>query len=394
MVRSVAGISRKELERRREELLKRMRDEGINALYVASSANIAYLTGFEFIATERPFAAVLKDNGELVVLCPLLEAEHVSKYAYVDKVLSYPEYPDEKHPMLWFAEHLKKIGLEGKVIGYDADGYGQVMGYRGPRLSEVFKNAKYVYARDLIEELRMIKSDEELRILRESARWTILAHRLLQEYTAPGRYEDEISLAASAEATLTMIRALPGWRNLRALAGFRGQVGPHSYYPHSLSIHAVIKRGQVLVTGASARIAGYGVELERTLFVGAPGEEHRRFFNFMLEARRIAFENIKPGARCSDVDRAVRRFFKEKGLWNYWRHHTGHGIGLEVHEAPFFDVGDDRVLKPGMVMSVEPGIYVPNLGGFRHSDTIVITEDGYEKLTEYPEELDELLIEA
>ncbi|RLG85315.1 MAG: aminopeptidase P family protein [Thermoprotei archaeon] len=387
------GISRRELDRRRRLLLEAMEKRGIDALYIATPANITYLTGFEYIATERPFAVILKGDGELTVFCPLLEADHVARYAYVDRVEYYREYPDERHPMEVLADVLRRLGLEGKVIGYDTDGYGHVMGYRGPRLSEVFKNARYVYARDLVEELRMVKSDEEVRILRESARWTVLAHRLLQEYTAPGRYEDEVALAASAEATLAMIRALPGWRNLRALAGFRGQVGPHSYYPHSLSIHAVIKRGQVLVTGASARIAGYGVELERTMIVGRPSDEQRRFFSLMLEVRRVAFENIRPGARCSDVDRAVRRFFKEKGIWQYWRHHTGHGIGLEVHEAPFFDIGDDRVLRPGMVMSVEPGIYVPKLGGFRHSDTILIIEDGFEKLTEYPEELDDLVIE-
>ena len=128
----MAGIPRKEFERRREELLRRMKDRGINALYIATPANITYLTGFEFIATERPFAVVLKDDGELAVLCPLLESEHVSRYAYVDKVFSYPEYPDEKHPMLWIAEYLKRMGLEGKVIGYDVDGYGHCLLYTSP----------------------------------------------------------------------------------------------------------------------------------------------------------------------------------------------------------------------------------------------------------------------
>lgn len=387
------GVSRREIERRRLSLIESMERLGVDALYVATPANINYLTGFEFIATERPFAVILKKSGEVTVFCPLLEVDHVAKHAYADSVEHYSEYPDERHPMELLAELLKKLGLSGKVIGYDVDGYGHVMGYRGPRLSEVFKDAKYVYARDLVEELRMVKSDEEIRLLRESSRWTTLAHRLLQEYTSPGRYEDEVSMMASMNATLAMIRALPGWRNLRASAGFRGQVGPHSYYPHSMSVHAVIRRGQILVTGAGARIAGYSVELERTMVVGKPTEEQRKYFDLMMKARHIAFENLKPGVRCGDVDRAVRAFYKERGIWQFWRHHTGHGIGLEVHEAPFFDVGDQRVLKPGMVMSVEPGIYVPGLGGFRHSDTVLVTEEGFEKLTEYPDELDDLTID-
>ncbi len=385
-------ISRKELERRRDNLIELMKKKNINALYIVSPANITYLTNFIFISTERPFSAVLKDDGELALLVPLLEYEHAEKYAYADKIFYYPEYPDEKHPMYWFSEFLKNMGLEGKVIGYDVDGYGHVMGYRGPKLSEVFKNAKFIYARDLIEDLRMIKSKEEINVLIESARWTTLAHKLLQEYIEPGRYEDEIALVASYEATLAMIRALPGARGLVASAGFRGQVGKHSYYPHSLTIHAIIKRGDVLVTGAGAKVNGYSVELERTLIVGKPSKDQEKYFNLMLKAREIAFEVLKPGIKCSDVDKAVRKFYKEKGLLQYWRHHTGHGIGLEGHEAPFLDIGDNRVLKPGMVVSIEPGIYVKDLGGFRHSDTVVITEDGYEVITKYPTDLESLTI--
>jgi Xaa-Pro dipeptidase len=139
-------------------------------------------------------------------------------------------------------------------------------------------------------------------------------------------------------------------------------------------------------------VSGYGAELERTMIVGEPTGEQEKYFKLMLEARRVALENIRPGARCSDVDRAVRKFFKEKGLEKHWRHHVGHGIGLEYHEAPFLDIGDNTELKPGMALTVEPGIYVEGLGGFRHSDTILVTEDGYEKLTNYPEELEELII--
>lgn len=374
-----------------------MKAKGLNALYLVSAANIAYVTNFFFIPTERPIAAILLESGETVMFVPRLEAEHVEKYAYVDRVEYYLEYPDEKHPMLVLSELLRDLGLEGKTIGFDGDGYGHVFGYRGPKLSEVFKDAKYVYARDLIEELRMVKSAEEVRLIRESAKWASLAHRLLQEYTEPGLYEDYISSLASLEATLAMARSIKeiyrpaGW-TAGARAGFRGQVGEHSYYPHSLTIHAIIKWGDVLVTGATASISGYGAELERTMIVGEPSEEQEKYFNLMVEAQNTALENIRAGVKCSDVDKAVRRFFKEKGLTEFWRHHTGHGIGLEYHEAPFFDVGDDRELKPGMVMSVEPGIYVKGLGGFRHSDTILVTEDGYEMITHYPRDLESLTI--
>ncbi len=387
------GFSSREFERRRASVLESMREAGLDALYIASPPNITYLTGFEFIPTERPISVILVGSGELIAYVPLLEAEHFEKYAYVDSVEWYNEYPDEIHPINRIAELLKQLGLEGRKIGYDVDGYGHVFGYRGPKLSDVFR-ADYVYARDIVEKLRMKKSSEEIGILRESAKWATLAHRLLQEYTVPGLIEDDISLRASYEATMAMIKALPGFRGLRAMAGFRGQVGPHSYYPHSLSIHAVVKKGQVLVTGASAKINGYSAELERTLFVGKPSRRHEEFFNFMMKAREVALDNIKPGIKCNDIDREVRRFYKDNGLYKYWRHHTGHGIGIEYHEAPFLDIGDSTIIEPGMVLTIEPGFYVENLGGFRHSDTILVVDDGYEFITHYPTDLDDLIIDV
>jgi len=389
-------ISRREVERRVMAIASEMGRRGLDALYLVSVANIAYTTNFFHIPTERPIAALILSSGEKILFVPRLEYEHALKYSYADEVLSYDEYPDERHPMLIIADHMRRLGLEGKRIGFDVDGYGHIFGYRGPRLSEVLK-ASYSYERDLVENMRLVKSEEELRLLRESAKWASLAHRLLQEYTRPGLYEDEISMRASMEATLAMARAIreiyrpAGW-SAGARAGFRGQVGKHSYYPHSLTIHAIIKKGDVLVTGATALVSGYGAELERTMIVGEPTKEQEKFFKLIMEARRIALESIKAGVRCSDVDRNVRRFFKERDLIRYWRHHTGHGIGLEYHEAPFFDIGDNRVLEEGVVMTVEPGIYVENLGGFRHSDTVVVTKDGFEFITNYPDELEDLII--
>lgn len=375
-----------------------MAKKGLNALYLVSPSNIAYTTNFFHITTERPIAALIMSSGETLLFVPRLEEEHARKYSYADKVLSYKEYPDEKHPMRVIADYMKELGLEGKRIGFDGDGHGHSYGYRGPKLSEVL-SASYSYERDLVEKLRMLKSDEEIALLRESAKWAGYAHRLLQEYARAGALEDEVSMLASMEATLAMAKTLKdiyspiGWF-AGAKADFRGQVGEHSYYPHSLTIHAVIKRGDLLVTGATANVSGYCSELERTIVVGEPSEEQKKFFRFMLEARKIAFERIRAGVKCSDVDKAVRKFYMENDLMKYWRHHTGHGIGLDFHEAPFFDIGDDTVLEDGMVMSVEPGIYVEGLGGFRHSDTILVRKDGFEFITHYPDQLEELIVEA
>jgi Xaa-Pro aminopeptidase len=129
------------------------------------------------------------------------------------------------------------------------------------------------------------------------------------------------------------------------------------------------------------------------MFMGTPNARQKELFQAMLAAQDAAFETAGPGVRCADVDRAVRKAFKDKGVSNLVRHHTGHGLGMEGHERPFLDIGSEDVLEEGMIFSCEPGIYERGLGGFRHSDTFVVTEDGIDVLTQYPREIDELIIE-
>jgi len=111
-------------------------------------------------------------------------------------------------------------------------------------------------------------------------------------------------------------------------------------------------------------------------------------------ARGAALEALRPGVRCAGVDRAVRRYYEANDLMRFWKHHTGHAIGLRYHEGPFLDVGDETEIRPGMVFTVEPGLYVPDIGGFRHSDTVAVTESGIEILTYYSRDLESLIIPA
>lgn len=386
-------IPPEELTERQHRVRDEMRDKDLDCFVVFSSLDIFYLTGFAFIPTERPIALVLTPEATVLFL-PRLEVEHAQRVATVDQVVSYPEYPGRKHPMQLLAERIKALGC--RRPGADADGYGSPYGYQGPRLSEVL-GLEVKVDRQLIAGMRMVKSPNELALIKESARWGHLAHVLLQQYSRAGVTELEVSLTASREATLIMTKVLgpdyrPGPGRAGASAGFRGQIGKESALPHAVTTNAALRPGDVLVTGAGASVWGYGSELERTMFVGEPDAERRKYFQLMCQAQEIAFENIKPGRRCADVDLAVEEFFDRQGLRELWRHHTGHALGLAGHEAPFFDVGDDTEIRPGMVFSVEPGLYVPDLGGFRHSDTVVVTEDGIEIITYYPRDWQSLVV--
>lgn len=392
-------LTDEEYARRRSTILWRLGEREIQGLVLFGGNNVSYFSRFGFIPTERPMAYVLTERRSLL-LVPRLEVEHAGEFALVDEVISYPEYPGERHPMAYLADILRDVGLDKTRLGVDSDGYGALYGYRGPSVSQLLPDAIVENVRDDVEYMQMINSDEELNLIRESARWGNLAHTYLQEYCAVGRTETEISMRASFDATQAMIRTLGpayrpvSWGRPGAHAGFRGQIGKDSALPHAMTSNARLKVGDVLVTGADASVWGYGSELERTMIVGEPSKEQERLFGLMLEAQTLAIEAIRPGIPCSEVDRRVREFFKEENLDNYWRHHTGHAKSTLVHEAPFLDIGDHRLIEQGMVFTVEPGIYVQGYAGFRHSDTVAVTEDGVEYLTYYPRDLESLIIPA
>ena len=390
-------LSAQEFVRRRECVGQELSERSLDALCLFSPTQVFYLTGFGFIATERPIGAVfVPGRGHVALFVPFLEQEHAEESG-VEEVRTYVEYPDAIHPMTAFAELLGDLGVAEGRIGGDADGYGGGYGYVGPSLSESV-GGEIVRAKDLIERMMWIKSDEEISLVRESCRWGDLAHRYLQEYSKVGAVETDVAVRASHRASMEMIEALgPRYRSMRwgtfpAHAGFRGQIGAHSAVPHAMTTNAVLQAGDVLVTGAAAEVGGYLSELERTMILGEPTSEQARHFELMVAVQDLAFDQIRPGSTCADVDRPVRAFYKEHGIDETWRHHTGHGIGYGMHESPFLDTGDETPIEPGMILTVEPGIYIPDFAGFRHSDTVLVTEDGIEPLTTYPRDLESLTI--
>ena len=391
-------IQEAEYRERTSRLAAYARDEGLEGIVLFDPAYVLYYVGFAFVPTERPMAFALNADGEGGMLVPRLEREHAEANALVSQVADYPEYPGESHPSEALRSLLGSLRLQSR-FGSDHDGYPWVFGFRGPSLTELI-GATPEKVTAFVEDQMAVKSPAEIELIRESAKWGNLAHVLLQRYTRPGLTEVEVSQRATNEATLAMLDAIgPIYRAQNpffegASAGYRGQIGRNAAIPHSLTANIVFRDGDVLVTGASAPVWGYLSELERTMVIGEPTAEQRTMFDHMVALQDIAFEAIKPGAKCSDVDRAVRAYYDEHGLWDSWKHHVGHCIGLRYHEGPFLDIGDDTEIKPGMVFTVEPGLYVDGLGGFRHSDTVAVTGDGIEFLTYYPRDLDSLTLPA
>jgi Xaa-Pro dipeptidase len=388
------SISVAEYAARREALRAGMERLGLDALVVFYPARVAYLTGFHHIPTERPVAFVLGPQGQCALVVPAVEKEHAEQVSGMDSVEVYFEYPGDRHPMHRVANVLRAVGAQSRRIGADHDGVVPYWGYRGPRLSEV-TGARTTDVEPLVEALRRVKSPAELACIQLSCDWAGRAHRRLQSAIRIGLTEIECYEPATLQTLREMLEEMPGWRP----RGFGGSGltamfvgGRATAMPHGFVRGHGVQAGDVLVSGASADIDGYHSELERTMIVGEPTAAQESTFAAMLALQDRALETIGPGVPLAAVELEVADLARELRHEQHLRHHVGHSIGLEAHEAPFLDRGEEGVCEPGLVFTVEPGIYMPQIGGFRHSDTVCVTDSGCRVMTDYPRALDELIV--
>jgi len=383
-----AQLPDSEYDQRLAAVRERLAATDADAACWFGAISIDYLTGFHHIPTERPVClAVTPDRVEIVV--PRLEVERVADNPRVDAVHSYFDYPGGA-PLETIAGALSELGVE--TVLADADGAPGVMGYEGPALSEFLD----VDTQSWVDRMRWEKSDSEIDLIRESATWANLGHRYLADHAEAGAHPATVSQRASMEASRAMLDTLGSWFAERV----RGDGPVHAGFisaeetalPHGHTPNRPLEEGDVIVTGATANVDGYYAELERTMFVGEPSDEQRHYFELMLESQSIAIDTLGPGVELAAVDEAVHDYYTEQGVEELARHHVGHNIGLGAHEPPYIDRGwgaydyvdeDDAVAKPGQVYTIEPGLYTED-EGYRHSDTVVVTEDGTERITEFP----------
>jgi Xaa-Pro dipeptidase len=374
--------SKDELASRLAKVQSRMREEGLDTYVSFDPVNVYYMTNFANHVHERPFLLVIPREGTPTLLVPLLETSHVKTRARCDlQYATYYEFPAPEGENWWdvYAELIAsdaRIGIESAMPAGIRE--------RTPGKTVVS---------DVIDEVRIVKSAYEVGRNVHACRIVELGHEELLEACRPGVLEGAI-YAASSQAMMARILTDIPHANIVVTRAV-GAVWPPSlsHDPHVVpTFGTVMEEGGPHVSIVFAQVDGYGVELERTFFLGAVAEEAKAPFAAMFEARARAHELARPGANPSAIDAEVRKIIRDRGYGDRILHRTGHGFGITGHEAPYVAEGYDRELEPGMLISIEPGIYIPGQGGFRHSDTVLITEDGCSSLTRAPETLEELTI--
>lgn len=367
-----------------------VRDAGFDGFIISTPVNTYYASGFRAIIYSRPVLVLVSDKPALII--PELEETHARQRSVIQDIRTYSDMAlgglagksTLQLAIDLLIDVLRERELEGRHVGFEPAGF-TVEGYN--YLSGAW-NARLQPVKGTVERLRMVKDDDELRLIRIGAELADVGMKVESDASVPGATEIEILANGNAAMLMEAGRRFP---DLQISAGSRPVSGEKTVLPHSIPSGRRLVRGDVVIHGTGCVVDGYYSEDERTIFVGDPTSEQRKVFDAMLNAQRSAIDAIRPGVPCKDIDRAARSVIEDAGYGKAFVHRTGHGIGIDIHELPFFAASDDTVLEPGMVMSVEPGIYIENTGGFRHSDTIIVTEDGCDVLTKYPKTLPELI---
>ena len=372
---------------RLDRLRARIRDADMAVAVLVQPPNLRYLTGFHSNAYSRPLALVVPAEGDPTLIVPRLEELQAREMTRVADVRSYVEWDEgsaaggrlDAEWRALLADVLEGRGPAGARLGLERGGLG-VAAERG--LAAALPGVEWVDASGWVETMRLVKSPEEV----EHHRWAgqLAAAGLEAGFTVARAGGSELEIkGASVAAVFT-----EGARRCPALAvagAGNALVGERIAAVHAPATGRRARSGDLVFVVLSASVEGSHCELSRTIVVGAaPTTEQRHWFRSVARAHEAARRRAVPGTPGSDLDRAARGALKDEGLAEYLPMRTGHGLGLAPVEAPNLGAGDETPLRPGMVISIEPGVCIPGAGGVLWADNYVVTESGVEPLTAYP----------
>ncbi len=354
--------------RRLDALLERMREHELGFVLLFDRDNIRYFTGFRLNRVVASILAISLEGGPTYIVAKL-DLNRAKRDGWIERVIPFPEdtpnYLDALRPL---------FGNSGERIGVEKDSLtlAQAEYLRG--LSS--EKSEFVDVRTITSELRAIKSDEEISCLRRAAEIASNAMERVQGAIRPGVREIELS---------SWTEYLIGQEGAER-SSFEPFLmsGENAWLPQRISSQKVLAEGELALLDMGAIYDGYCSDITRTFAIGDISPEQEQIFRVAREAQQAGIEAIRPGVRACDVDAAARTVIEDAGFGEYFPHLTGHGIGISSHEMPIADRGVEAILQSGMVLTVEPGIYLPGVGAARVEDMVVVTPLGCEVLTSAP----------
>lgn len=346
-----------------QKLRKTLQEQNLDGILITNGYNRRYMTGF----TGTAGVAIVSQN----------DAVFITDFRYTEQAAAQvQDFRIVKHEATIIEEiatQVKNMGI--KLLGFEKDtvSYGTY---------ELYKNniqADLVPISGLIEKIRLIKTQQEINIIKVACEIADHAFTHILNFIKPGKTELEVS--NELEFFMRKQGATQSSFDTIVASGLR------SALPHGVATNKVIEKGDFVTLDYGALYNGYISDITRTVAVGEPSEKLVDMYNAVLASQLLALEKVGPGFTGIQADAIARNYLTEKGYGEAFGHSLGHGIGLEVHEGPGLSVRSEAILEPGMAVTIEPGVYLPGIGGVRIEDDILITETGNELLTHSSKEL-------
>ncbi len=357
---------------RLSRLIEAASASGFDALAVMPGPNLFYLTGMSFHLSERPALLLIPLNRTPALVAPGFEAVKADEAPLEIERFTYT---DEEGYEPAFRRACDGLNLAQRTIGAEAFKLRMVE----LRLLERYApGCRIAPAEETLAALRMRKDAQELAHMRRAVEITEAALEETKAQIAAGMTEQEIA------AILQTAILRHGGKGMSF--GPIVQTGANAASPHAEPGDAVIQPGATIVIDCGTVVNGYMSDITRTFATGELDAEMTQVYEVVRAANVAGRQAVEPGVPAQEVDRAARRVIEQAGYGEYFNHRTGHGLGLEVHEPPYIVEGNERILEPGMTFTVEPGVYLPDQGGVRIEDDVVVTADGGESLTTFPRE--------
>ncbi|MFS0787238.1 Xaa-Pro peptidase family protein [Shouchella sp. 1P09AA] len=347
-----------------QSLQNKLNEYDLDGFLVMSNVNRRYISGFTGTS-----GAVLLTKTKALFITDFRYVEQAESQVKDAQIVKQTGTLMQEIFTQVNALQLNKLGFEKAKLTYAE--YEQ--------LHEFLEEVELVPVENIVESLRLFKTDAEIETMKQAATIAEKAYEHIQTFIKPG--VKEIDVSNELEMFMRKQGAVSSSFDIIVASGTR------SALPHGVASDKVIQSGELVTLDFGAYYNGYCSDITRTLAVGDVSEELKNIYEIVRVAQQRGIDGIKPGMTGKEADAITRDYITEQGYGEYFGHSTGHGLGMEVHEAPGVSTKSDVVLEPGMVVTVEPGIYVPGVGGVRIEDDILITETGNERLNYSAKEL-------
>ncbi|WP_456278006.1 M24 family metallopeptidase [Bacillus sp. AK128] len=361
------------MKKRLEQLVSWMKAEDIPVSMITSKANVFYLSKFYTDPHERLVALFVFADHEPIIVVPNMEKEQVKATGWEYEIIGYSD-TDQPWDFVKSAVE-KRIGKPSK-LALEKD---HVLYERVEKINEAFGTPTLLAVEEKLNDLRLIKDEQEIALLREAGKLADYGVEVGVNAIKEGRTELEI--LATIEYELKKKGILEMSFSTMVLTGEKTAA------PHGKPGLSMLRKGDLVLFDLGVVFNGYCSDITRTVALGEVNDQQREIYETVLKAEMAALNICKPGVQIGNIDQTARAIITDKGYGEYFTHRIGHGLGIGVHEYPSMNATNTKELQTGMTFTIEPGIYLPGVGGVRIEDDVLITENGFETFTSYPKEL-------